>query len=284
MTLTGKPTPSVAPADACGTSVNRVSRTGRRTVDLPVSPPLPSVRQRVSSLQMAQDIAQVFAGAVAVDPTRPLLTWYDDVTGERTELSGATLDNWVSKTANMLVDAATLGPGDRAVVLLPPHWQTAAVLLGCWSAGLDVESGPAPHPVDVQFAAATKLEEALAWPATDRYVLTLAPMAAPLPGIPPGGFADYVMEVRAHGDRFTPYALGGRQSTELAQRAVPRAAELGIGAGDRVLIDAARHADPLDWLLAPLAAGATIVLCGRLDKAKLPGRVASEKITVTLTA
>lgn len=232
---------------------------------------------------MAQNIAQVFAGAVAVDPTRPLLTWYDDVTGERTELSGATLDNWVSKTANMLVDAATLGPGDRAAVLLPPHWQTAAVLLGCWSAGLEVESSLAPHPVDVLFAAATKLDEALAWPAGDRYVLGLAPMAAPLAETP-GGFADYVVEVRAHGDRFTPYALGGRQSTDLAQRAMPRAAELGIGAGDRVLIDSARHADPLDWLLAPLAVGATIVLCARLDKAKLPGRVATEKATVTLTA
>ena len=26
----------------------------------------------------------------------------------------------------------------RALVLLPPHWQTAGVLLGCWSAGLSV--------------------------------------------------------------------------------------------------------------------------------------------------
>ena len=31
---------------------------------------------------------------VAVDPTRPLLTWYDDGNGERVELSGATLANW----------------------------------------------------------------------------------------------------------------------------------------------------------------------------------------------
>ena len=48
------------------------------------------------------------------DPTRPLLTWYDDATGERTELSGATLANWVAKTANLLVDGLGLGPGDRA--------------------------------------------------------------------------------------------------------------------------------------------------------------------------
>ena len=77
-------------------------------------------------------------GAVRRDPTRPLLTWYDDATGERTELSGATLANWVAKTANLLVDGIGLGPGDRAGVSLPPHWQTAGVLLGCWSAGVEV--------------------------------------------------------------------------------------------------------------------------------------------------
>src|SRR5215468_371295 len=77
-----------------------------------------------------------FAGNIlnATDPAQPLITWYDDATGDRAELSGATLANWVAKTANLLVDGGGLGPGDRAAVLLPPHWQTAAVLLGCWSA------------------------------------------------------------------------------------------------------------------------------------------------------
>ena len=81
-----------------------------------------------------------FRAVVTADPSRPLLTYYDDGTGERTELSGATLDNWVAKTANLLVDGCGLGPGDRAAVLLPPHWQTAAVLLGCWSAGLSLNT------------------------------------------------------------------------------------------------------------------------------------------------
>src|SRR5205085_489266 len=87
-----------------------------------------------------------FAAIVAVDPTRPLLTWYDDGNGERTELSGATLANWVAKTANLLVDGVGVVPGDAAVVLLPPHWQSAAILLACWSAGVTVLSTPAPPP------------------------------------------------------------------------------------------------------------------------------------------
>jgi uncharacterized protein (TIGR03089 family) len=221
----------------------------------------------------------MFADAIARDPTRPLLTWYDDGTGDRTELSGATLDNWVAKTANLLVDGLGLEPGDRAAALLPPHWQTAAVLLGCWTAGLAVTTDEGP--VDVLFAASERLDEARRWPAGERYVLGLAPMAMPM-RTPPEGFADYVVEVRGHGDRFTPYPVSGGGDGDLARRAGLRAADLGIAAGDRVLVDAATHPDPLDWLLAPLAGGATVVLCGRLDRARLADRVAAEKVTVQL--
>jgi uncharacterized protein (TIGR03089 family) len=237
---------------------------------------------------MADTISRLFAAAIGADPTRPLLTWYDDATGDRTELSGATLANWVAKTGNLLVDSAALGPADQAAVLLPPHWQTAAVLLGCWSAGLTVSGQPglggqaggdrAPRPVDVLFATADRAGEAANWPADERYALALAPLAAPLREVP-AGFVDYVIEVRGHGDHFTPSAGNGPQDAELCERAARRAAELGIGAGDRVLLDAARHPEPVDWLLAPLWAGASVVLCGHLDPARLPDRLAAEKVT-----
>ncbi|PZG05398.1 TIGR03089 family protein, partial [Micromonospora craterilacus] len=206
---------------------------------------------------MADNIARVFADAIAPDPNRPLLTWYDDATGERTELSGATLANWVAKTANLLVDELALGAGDTAAVLLPPHWQTAAVLLGCWSAGLTVRDEPGE--VDVLFAAADRVAEADAWSAGDRYALALHPFALPLREVP-AGFVDYVTEVRAHGDHFGAYPPGGPAHAALRARATARAAELGIKPGDRVLIDVDRHPDPLDWLLAPLTAQATLVL------------------------
>jgi len=232
----------------------------------------------------AHSIADLFAAAVGADPTRPLVTYYDDASGERTELSGATLDNWVAKTANLLVDGCGLGTGDRAAVLLPPHWQTAGVLLGCWSAGLAVSpSGPA----DVVFAAADRAGEAP--DAADRYALGLAPMALPMREVP-AGFADYVTEVRAHGDRFAGArldssvpAMPGTTHGELCSRARERASALGLGVGDRVLVDAGTHPDPVDWLLTPLAAGATIVLCGHLDPAALPARRQSERTTRDLT-
>ncbi|SCF36022.1 TIGR03089 family protein [Micromonospora viridifaciens] len=229
---------------------------------------------------MADNIARVFADAIAIDPTRPLLTWYDDATGERTELSGATCANWVAKTANLLVDDAALGPGDTAAVLLPPHWQTAAVLLGCWSAKLTVVD--APGAVDVLFAAADRIDAAAAWPAGERYALALDPFALPMRQVP-SGFTDFVSAVRGHGDHFTPYPQAGEADAELLARAEARGAELCLAPGDRLLIDVTRHPDPIDWLLAPLAAGASLVACANLDPSRLDPRTATEKVTRTLT-
>ena len=218
-------------------------------------------------------IGGLVAAAVAADPARPLLTWYDDATGERTELSGATLANWVAKTANLLVDGAGLAPGDTAAVLLPPHWQTAAVLLGCWTSGVSVTTGAA----DVAFG--TGAEDA---DAPERYATALHPFALPLRPLP-AGWSDYTVEVRTHGDHFRPYqpvtgtgaALDGRSHAEVVAAAAARAAELGMAG--RVLIDTGAHPDPVDWLLAPLAAGATIVACAHLDGSRLADRLAAER-------
>ncbi len=57
---------------------------------------------------------------------------------------------------------------------------------------------------------------------------------------------------------------------------------MGIEPGARVLIDAGRHPDPVDWLLAPLTRAATVVLCANLDPARLTSRQATEKVTHTL--
>jgi uncharacterized protein (TIGR03089 family) len=242
---------------------------------------------------MNETIPQCFADAVRRDPTTPLLTWYDDATGDRTELSGATLDNWVSKTANLLIDGAGLGDGDTVAVLLPPHWQTAAVLLGVSAAGLAADLGGNPQPVEALVTTPEGAVAATAWPADERYVTGLLPMAMPLREVPPG-FTDYPAEVRTYGDHFRPGHPIARDDRafagpiELSHLAVlraagERAAELGIVAGDRVLVDARVHPDPLDWLYAPLVAGASVVLCANLDPTKVPDRTSAEKVTVALT-
>ncbi|GAA2386971.1 TIGR03089 family protein [Dactylosporangium salmoneum] len=220
---------------------------------------------------MGNTIPSLFAAVVGKDPSLPFLTFYDDSTGERTELSGATLANWVAKTANLLVDGCGLGPGDVAAVRLPAHWQTAAILLGAWTAGLSVAYGePTAAGADVEFASLAAAETGAPGPA-DRYVLGLAPMGLPMRGGVPTGWADYVAEVRQFGDHFSgPADPGGTEDL------VARGRALALPGG-RVLIDAVAHPDPVEWLIAPLAAGASIVLSVNSDPEKLAARAATEQ-------
>jgi uncharacterized protein (TIGR03089 family) len=125
--------------------------------------------------------------------------------------------------------------------------------------------------------------------APEVFGLALAPLAAPMREVPPG-VADYVTEVRAYGDHFTPAypvspddpATPELSHRELCEQSGARAEALGIGASARVLVDPAAFPDPLDWLLAPLVAGASVVLCGHLDPATIPSRTAAERVTVAL--
>lgn len=234
--------------------------------------------------------AGALARAVRADPNRPLLTYYDEALGERTELSAVTLDNWVAKTANLLVDGAGLGPDDSAGVLLPAHWQTAAVLLGCLAAGVGVrtaaEAGAAP--VDVAFGTPERLAEVRDLRPAETYLLGLRPMAAPLTDVPPGA-ADYVVEVRAYGDRFVPAPidpagpalLGERPAShaELMERARRHAGESGLLPGGRLLVPVDEEPDPVAWLLAPLAVGASVVLCRNADTARIDAIAAAERAT-----
>ncbi len=89
--------------------------------------------------------ADLLSSALAADPGRPLVTFYDDATGERVELSVATFANWVAKTANLLQDELSVEPGDRVTLLLPAHWQTAVWLLACASVGVVADVGGDPR-------------------------------------------------------------------------------------------------------------------------------------------
>ena len=51
---------------------------------------------------------------LAADPVGPRITFYDNATGERIELSAVTLANWAAKTANLLRDE--YGAGSRGSV------------------------------------------------------------------------------------------------------------------------------------------------------------------------
>jgi uncharacterized protein (TIGR03089 family) len=224
----------------------------------------------------AQTVVDAFGATMALDPAQPLLTYYDDATGERVELSGMTLANWVAKTANLLVDGLALAPGEVAAVHLPPHWQTAAVVLGCWSAGLAIDFD-GTDAAAVAFATADALAGVRA---DDTFALALAPLGQPFRPGPPAGALDYVVEARAHGDEFrpsihpeTPALADGTTHAALMATAASR----GLPRRSRVLINGDAATSVVDWLLAPLAAGASLVLCRNLDPARLASRLETER-------
>jgi uncharacterized protein (TIGR03089 family) len=214
-----------------------------------------------------QTVIAAFAMMTAADATRPLITYYDDATGERLDLSGATLANWVAKTANLLVDGHGLGPGDVVAVDLPPHWLTAAIALGCWSAGVAIS----PTDGEVGFATA-ELDVA----AADIYAVSLAPLGAPFRPGPPPGSSDYAVSVRAYGDQFTPRVSGTDPALADGTTHAALVSRARAVSSPRVLVDSARTGDTLDWLVAPIVAGSSVVLCANLDPERLDARLASE--------
>ena len=221
-------------------------------------------------------VVHAFTTIIARDASLPLMTFYDDTTGERTELSGATLANWVSKTANLLVDGLGLGRGDVASVRLPAHWQTAAVLLGCWSAGLAVDLAGPDQTAGVGFATAESVNTVNS---DETYALALAPMGLPFRSGPPAGSEDYAVQVRTYGDHFAgpPVTADDRALTDGTTHGQLVAAAPALPPGVRVLIDGDAQPDPRDWLVAPLLAGASVVLCRHLAAANVAARLATEQ-------
>lgn len=218
---------------------------------------------------------QLLGPALRADPSRPRITHYDDTTGARVELSGATLANWAAKTANWLRDELDIQAGDPVAVLLPPHWQTAGVLLGAWWCGARVTASATGAAVVLCAAAQVARTDA-----EEVAVVGLDALGRGVPGLPPG-VRDYASEVRIHGDTFSPDAPGP-DTGELVAAARSRAADLGLGAGDRLLCTGEwNRTGPGELLLAVLAADASLVQCTGTDPAALDRRCAAERVTAT---
>jgi uncharacterized protein (TIGR03089 family) len=82
--------------------------------------------------------SDVLARRLRTDAAGPLVTFYDDATGERVELSGATYSNWVNKTAGLARDELDVGRGDVVLLDLPTHWLGTVWLGAAWTLGVCV--------------------------------------------------------------------------------------------------------------------------------------------------
>lgn len=208
------------------------------------------------------------------DLAAPLLTLYDGPA--RVELSGATVENWVCKTANLLVDGH--GAPGRVGLLLPLHWQVVCFLLGSAATGASVVVASEPAALEgcgLAFVSPEHAEAALDAGVDDVLLASGHPLGARLPGVPPLCL-DAAVEVPGYGDRFAPATVSG---PVLLDGAPFTARGLGLGPSDRVLT-ALPPATPegLGVLLGTLAAGASLVL---LTSGEVDAVAAAERVTRT---
>lgn len=247
--------------------------------------------------------------ALLREPGRPRVTWYGD-DGERVELSGAVLENWVNKTTNLLVEELDAGPGTVVALDLPAHWRTVPWALAALRAGATLALGPS-SAADV---VVTTPSDEHATPATTTtgaqlVVVTLPALARRAPGPLPAGALDAAAAVMTYGD-----ALGWVPPTDPAAVALDGGGDRDGGAavdgtaGDGAVAGAVRHRDLPAWwaglagerlLLAPdaprqwlrrvigtLAADGSLVLLSSAraealahDEAALGRLVTSERVT-----
>ena len=242
-------------------------------------------------------VPDLLRALLAADQARPRLTWYG-VDGERVELSARTLDNWVAKTANLLVDEFDAGPGTRVALRLPPHWRTVTWLLAAWVVGgcalvpegaADPPSDPAPDvavTTDPAAAVAAGLDPAAL------VAVALPALATTFgPGLP-AGTLDGAIEVRRHGDVFVPLvapAPGDPALVVAAAAPIPHA-QLVASAADAAkaaalprgvrLLSCAGADGAVEELLAPLLLDGSVVLhTPGLDADVLARIAAQEHVT-----
>jgi uncharacterized protein (TIGR03089 family) len=228
----------------------------------------------------------LFDRLLTADPGRPFVTFYDEATGERSELSRKSLGNWVAKTHFLLLDELGLGVGDTALIALPAHWISVPAMFGCLTAGL----GLATDDGDVAFTAPDRVPAGV----PDVYVIAPGSAAVGLGDDVPEGAADYVTSVRPQPDKWGTVQLSagpgdaclpGSTRAETVELARARAEELGAGDGAR-LLSTRDWTDPHDWvdaLFVPLVTGGSVVFVRNApDDAVIERRMQQERATVRL--
>jgi len=228
----------------------------------------------------------VLADQLRRDPGRPLVTFYDDATGERVELSVTTYANWVAKTASLAQDELDLTRGDRVRLDLPTHWLGPVWLGAAWALGLTfVTQGDA----DLVVCGPDGVEE-YAESGPQVVALSLRPLGARFADPLPAGVLDYGAVVLGQPDAFTAYdpptaddpAWDATSQADLLDAAA--AAELVLD-GHRLLTDLnpATHAGAAT-LLGPLQGGGGTVWVANPDEASWERKRESERASSVLRA
>lgn len=193
------------------------------------------------------------------DGSAPLVTYVDLATSARAELSAASLDNAVAKTAGLLRDELDVEPGDRIGIDLPLHWQWAVWLGAASAVGAVLSPGGIDEDSEATLLVAAAGAEFDAPAGPETVLVSLHPLGLP-EGITPPGQVDHALAARTHPDVFEPFdppdpdaplldidgrVLSAREAAALARDS--RAAR-GVAPGGRLLLR-----DDRDMALAPFS-------------------------------
>jgi uncharacterized protein (TIGR03089 family) len=234
----------------------------------------------------------VLTDLLRADAGRPLITFYDDHTGERVELSVTTYGNWVAKAAALLVDELDLEKGRRLRIDLPVHWLGPVFLGAAWTAGLVVTEDDEP---DVVVCGPDTLDR-WAGRADDLVVLACAllPMGVRHPDGVPRGVHDVGVEIWSQPDAFTAWdpPTGADAAHDLGGRAVTHdelwsAAAVGHESadGDRLLSEANPASPPgIASFTEPLLRRGSLVLVARAERERLEATYVAERATARFPA
>jgi uncharacterized protein (TIGR03089 family) len=226
---------------------------------------------------------QLLDGLLRRDGARPLVTFYDDDSGERTELSVTTYANWVAKVSSLLADELEIEHGSRVLVDLPAHWLGTVVLGAAWACGFEVVwEGDAEAVV----TGPTGLER---WAGEAGRVPVLAsallPLAGRFPDPLPDGVHDLGVEVWSQPDAYVGWpapadgdlAVAGATQGDLWSAA---AAGTNVADGGRLLSEANPASPPgIASLTEPLARSGSLVLLAHASPERRERIAADERVT-----
>jgi uncharacterized protein (TIGR03089 family) len=226
---------------------------------------------------------EISARLLAAEPGRPLVTFYDDETGERTELSVTTWANWVAKVSSLLADELDVEPRSRLLVDLPAHWLATVVLGAAWACGFEVVwTGAADAVVTGPEGLGRWAEQADRIPVV---ASALQPLAGRFTDGVPAGVHDLGVEVWSQPDAYVAWqppvdddrAVAGTTQAELWRSA---AAGEHVTDGGRLLSEA-NPASPsgLASLTEPLACGGSLVLVTHVSAERREQIAADERVT-----
>jgi uncharacterized protein (TIGR03089 family) len=236
---------------------------------------------------------------------QPYLTFYDDDSGERTELSYATFDNWTAKTANLLAEQLGVRPGKPVATVLGTSWIAVVAAFACWKVGAalwPIDARALRESDSLPQANATFLREDLlgTYRGLQRQdVIAVGSGPAGRLATDVGDVVRYAEEVAAFGDDYDDPAValdddglvvpGSRGAhVRLDQHGLLAAADAlgawGLSEGDRLLcaVGTASVEGLVLACLGAFAAGASVVLVRGQQPGGFWQRVITERVTLAM--